>query len=497
MKFSGLVDGFCVYTRETPFHGFSFAANGWGKCEIIAWLLAILACIAIAIQQTVNLVEQYEAEPTETKVLVNYNKSIQLPTPTLCFPISLGENFSYPSYTIWRDEIKISGSTSGLFSRLENITAKEIYKRESDMVKLMYLVFAEITGREEKVITSGLTPEVKWKLKSSSESYKVFASSKRSIDYLLKLTGALICKLLSVEARFEYMDKRETYLMKTVFFNVCKPELVSHIDKNVLCMKLHTETEKFEFYGPQDTLSISLKIDSWLPPNTTETKFWFDVGGRSHYDAYSDGGNVIAAELKTSTRVATQLMNSFRSLNLKRRACLQDLNSFECQRICAGNHIATCGCWPLYFFDINKANLPFCTGRYPSNLSSMLMPDYNDCARKKEMQSQIPPACFMACTNACYYQQFMLIPEMSGNCLETDLTELKIYIRDFTYSTVVEIVTKDWQSFMCEFGGNIGVWLGGSILACVHVPVYIFKMLYSVTVKKKQNLNKISTQTYY
>lgn len=56
------------------------------------------------------------------------------------------------------------------------------------------------------------------------------------------------------------------------------------------------------------------------------------------------------------------------------------------------------------------------------------------------------------------------------------VTTLVIYARKFRYPVVTEYPTLGWAEFLASFGGSIGFYIGGSILAFIHVPLYLLHM---------------------
>jgi len=96
----------------------------------------------------------------------------------------------------------------------------------------------------------------------------------------------------------------------------------------------------------------------------------------------------------------------------------------------------------------------------------------NDCTNK----------CHSNCRHLKYFIQSIEDRDCSNHA---NVTSIHLEVGDFAYIFAIEEPTTSWQNFLSDLGGIIGVWLGGSIIAFVHIPIHLCKVIASVLNRSK------------
>ncbi len=147
-----------------------------------------------------------------------------------------------------------------------------------------------------------------------------------------------------------------------------------------------------------------------------------------------------------------------------------------------------CQCWPFVICELKPQNIPLCLENVTSYANETIpykVPLYKQC-----LVGRFPYAieeCLQNCLPDCDYQQVVFFNDDTSYYFgDQNATVLTVTVADFVYPLFVEYLIEDWQTILNAFGGNIGLWLGGSLLAIIHLPVFLVKILLGIIVKIKK-----------
>lgn len=485
------------YAEETPFHGLSMAYRAFSLWEVVSWILMVMLCIVMTIQQTIALVEVYVGEPTSTSTTIRKNNSIAF-NLVFCVNPSTG-----PPLLIETDQEIIQQLLNNLTSEdLEMLrTEAGIPLLNPKLVTLMAEIFRSLTMAEIYFFFSGGLSSVPWSYSGEDEAMAVdrvfnyLISANVSFTKLFKVVAVHLCNLMHLSVSIHHMQEMKSmYQVQT--YNVCRMDAIASFSMLGFCVKLLPNTV---FNTPVDYLQIYVVPQNVFPvisslENSGEVHL--DLSGRQMYASYFNKGNVLGIPFNSKSKVLTHLQGHYVSQNLRRAPCSSSLSRFNCDMRCyAYTGYTECQCWPFITSFVKPLDISCCFENMtiPNNKTrSMMIPHYDQCLKNLTFPLE---HCKSKCLPDCEYQQFgYLFDANLEDPYQDNGTLLLMTVSDFVYPLMVEALTKDWQSIMNEFGGNIGLWLGGSILAIIHLPVFLAKCLLGMVSRGKISIS-METQT--
>ncbi len=487
------------YSEETPFHGLSIAKRAWNVWEVGSWIVVVLVCGGMTIQQTVTLANIYLSEPTGTSTKICKNNTITFPNVVLC----VNQPSNHPLF------IEIDPQT--IQSLLSTVTTSQInqinlgldvYTIDPELIRIMAEIFRSITAAEILFVFNLSLPVSVWsplpqknfspaKSMAVATVFKYVKENNISLEKLYKVVAANLCQMMRLSVSINWFV---TSIMsfKAHAYNVCRVDTITSLNSMGYCVRLEQNNS---FHNPLDYLQITANPEIVFPGSAVYGSLHLDLSGRFLYGAFLNKGNLVAAPFGGKTVVAAHIQGQYKSENLRRSPCSNSMTTYDCELFCYGlAAYDKCKCWPFAVAYLKPADINFCLQNLPLPVDiSVMIPFTNSCFTGPLSFST--SVCMDKCVPDCEYQQVVFLTDSSfyyaGNDTTTALT---MTVSDFVYPLLEERLTEDWQSILNEFGGNIGLWLGGSVVAIIHLPVFMIKCLVGAVGGFKRSI-VVSTET--
>lgn len=333
------------------------------------------------------------------------------------------------------------------------------------------------------------------KIKSTglSEEAVVFA-----FTYLLKYTTSNLTRdqVKSAETEFlEYFRQNNFSRIEDFYFNVAldsesfigqcelcvsKQNLSKVRFCNTVCYKLHLQdidsrlqidalpaaielfsqnfTSKMQLPKPRSRYALIIQEDERFPNPAKEIYF----------------------EPNTCNNIyVTPKVNKF--VSTTQRPCVENSDrnySFKlCQSDCIlKNHIAKCmGCYVLGFFDGPSND----SEEYPLCNVYKFVPNFDKCMANLSNNAQ---SCLAKCSPPCTQNTYdvsvsTLKHELTPIQSETDFIIIQLFyqVTTFGIETYEEVFTYSFSSMVSNVGGQLGLWIGASVMTLIQLFVFCLK----------------------
>lgn len=451
----------------------------------------------MTIQQTVKLVEVFLTEPTVTSTKILKNETISFPDIVVCL--------NQPFYL----ELPFETDLKVIQNLLANVSKQDyqmlingtgIPELNSELVKLIFEIFRSITLAEIQFSFQQGPTKPYWSPYSFTNIQSrraavdlVFSHLKAkniSLETLSKVAAVHLCKLLRLNVTLLATLPLSN---KFINMNVCTSQSIASFTVLGICVRLN---ENVQFNSPLDTLFITVEPQAIFIDSRNLIKIYLDLSGRSMYASFLNKGNVLSVDYNHTKVVSAHVLGHYKTQDLRRAHCSNDLRKYDCEISCYGYTVVdVCNCWSIAAASMKPKTIPLCLENfiaYENDTEPFLIPQYRNCLHDLKFPLQL---CRKECLPECEYQQVLFMTESSfENSLDKNSTSLNISVTDFVYPLLVESLSKDWQTLLNEFGGNIGLWLGGSLVASVHLPIFFAKRLLQ-TLLSKRSMATVNIQT--
>lgn len=497
------------YSQETPLHGFNIACHAYNKWDLACWFTMIFACFGMFIQQTVQLAKVYQGEPTSTYVTLRSREPIVLPDLVLC--IMFGDFITKYNRTLSYDTLLNLLQDVNVSDLIRTQTEPE-YLPSMDVNLISYLLemLGRISAAEWAIAYDEPAKKELWDTGRSnmdlslamSHLHSFIINNKIPLIQLLKVTVSSICMRMKLSVTNQ----------KSSSFNVCSPNNVVYLDYHQFSIRLSDNMKPVRFATLKDVMILQFNASAVYNrpsdfPLQSALKFYLLFDGSPFQDlSTGSGGTMLVGQMESKSCVSLRLRSSFKAKNLKRKPCSVVNSNFVCENICwAQLLLRNCSCWPISLFPYKPQLQTFCS-EVPFNNSANIneIPQLAQCRWGNSPFYPKVPLCQQNCPNDCQSKEYEFTQETnasSPNCAESEIfnfssdssTSLMLMANGFTYTLIEESVVKDWQTFLSEFGGLLGVWLGGSIMAFFHIPMFLIKTVYFWKNDKKRRPTQTRT----
>lgn len=505
---------FSTYAQQTPLHGFSFVAGSYRLLEQIFWAVLLLISFLMTLVQSVNLISYYRSEPSSTIVSPMINKTISLSRTTFCV-----ENF-------WQridssDLLKMRSSLNNLseadLALLRNSSVDSPTPvLSTDIMTCTFSLFSAVTEAEWTFFDASydyLSNLTDWKsdkvdgltTPGFNSILNFFAERNVSMDKLWRSLVYSACRLMNLTATIsvqntDWMTKAKIKKNVTTI-DICDPTRVTFIDEYSFCLKINSKLAKssFKFSSPTDFVQIS----ALFPQNWTSERLIMsvDLDGRdflrSNAEAISiNPGNAVTAYFGNQNRFDVSVDGDYQLYSSKRKPCIKDGSQMDCIYRCHSQSLVeVCKCWPLVFNRIRPDSIPLCIDTHNISIQpARAQLNFSSClwkyARSREQNykkelgdSQFLSECLNLCPINCRHSKYFF--QDTGVEANDIYSYIQLSVTDFAYLNIQEVPSTSWETFLSDFGGIIGVWLGGSIVGFVHIPVYLGKLIAENLRRKK------------
>lgn len=295
-----------------------------------------------------------------------------------------------------------------------------------------------------------------------------------------------------------------TFRLKTGGFrrydlNICNVTNFVYMTELGFCVNLDSTKEIVTFRNSFDMLVITSEppqLDSFLNQSKAENAkglVLVDILGTKFSKLQ---GYVFSSSYLKHAVTTIDIHGHYKSYNSRKRPCYPYKNgAVACRDYCFGKLIANhCKCWPVHFVAYQEAQkgMRACADmRLEQNSTPYYIPDYNLCS----MDNFTYHECESHCLNDCEHVKLTFMtdvvdPIVYQNKLPfkypNSSTLLLIKCGSFSYPQIEEVLAKSFESFMAEFGGLIGLWLGGSLIAFTHIFIFFGRMVHQWLERFKQ-----------
>lgn len=476
------------YAEETPFHGLSMAYKAFSIWEVVSWITMVIICVFATILQTVTLAQVYLNEPTGTSTIIRKNQTIEFPKAVLCINQPMDLPMAFQTNLIFIQSL-LDNLTNEDINMLKNGVASSSLNLE--LLKIAAEMFRSISLMETAYIFNWSLPGSLWSLISLESEFMernaavnlVFQFIKGqniSLEKFKNIVAVGLCNIMRLAVSMNWFAV-EKGSFKKHFFNICRTDYITSFTQLGLCVKLGQD---IQFHNPIDFLQIIIEPQNLFSDRLiSQGALHLDLSGRPVYGSFINKGNVIGGQFLSKTVVAAHVQSEYQSENLRRAPCSSTSSTYDCEMLCYAKAVENvCKCWPFSISYLKPPDIPMCLekGEIMSNISMPYeIPTYKECL--KEPMKFATGLCQSKCLPDCQYQQVVFLTDSSYYYdIQNNATMFTMTVPDFVYPLLVESLTKDWQSFLNEFGGNIGLWLGGSLLAIIHLPVFIIKCILGI-----------------
>lgn len=290
---------------------------------------------------------------------------------------------------------------------------------------------------------------------------------------------------------FTYRSKRVTR-----FYDICNTASLGSVNEIGVGLPVSDSSEPIFFRNRHDYLIASgnpEKMNEFLGEaklNSTLSGIYIYFFGAG----YTQGTSELTTHslVGQNTAITVDIQGHYMAYNSRRRPCNQQLNeASKCRHNCKIQAIYDlCNCWPLT--TVTFASLtplgPFCGDRMgpPQNSSPYYIPDYHECLSYREFGTVDPARnCIENCMKEdCEYFKLTFISELYPfPCSENISTCQMVSFRHFTFPLIEEVLAKSFGTFIAEFGGLLGFWLGGSVIAFSHLFLFLLASMCDLKVK--------------
>lgn len=509
------------FMTETPFHGFAIAAGASNFYEVLTWLVMILGCISIATFQTFSLIKLYISEPTMTVITLKYNDgSVKCKNSHICF------SWEFNPDTLVTDNATIDQLLARVTDeKVSDLKSSRISTDllEPPLLQLIVSMISQVISQEANIFSDRMVQkQVLWGISASEDQnhwslakniaiyriYQFFVSRHVSMAQLMRASASLACQLMTVKVTMTNYNVLSGSYNNSISLDVCNPKAFASLGELGFCMFTDPTNEQMVFRTTFDYLLIESNpqlLYSYLNESgsaASQGSVLLDlIAGRS-----TDGltSYLVASEYMKHTKMTVDVHGHYRSYNGRRHACSNDINNeaADCKSYCRAVFIAQiCRCWPLYFVVLapKKEGMRYCLDgvRTPQNSTPYHMADYHRCLSNRDFGANDPSYdCQQSCLEDCEHVKLTFVTEQNTDvyklnyCTNCTTTQF-VKFGSFAYPYIEEVLAKSLESFIAEFGGLVGLWLGGSFIAFSHVFVFLAHMLHGICVREKRQDRKI------
>lgn len=482
------------FAEETPIHGINIASHGCNFCDVIAWVVMILAAAIMTVIQTINLAKLYKTVPTATVLYLIRNDTISFDNSILCVQweknsltvdfLDTNQSSSTPNLDInldYLNEILANMSTDDLDNmRLSNNSFSNF---DLNVLHLLLGMFADATEYEsfylpifDDTMTVGIA-SVTWGNEAIRVVHDFFVQKEIPIENLLRSTASQMCSLMNIQ--------EIVYRSGAMNYRFCSPEFIKYLGRNQMCLKVWMPMVFNNWESTGTFVKLTVDPSPFLTNETINNylnsyHLTLDLNGAAHSDLSLNRNDLFFNAYGDSVYIFVSIVSDYQFYPTQRSACSYSLTSFDCKNLCYAHIIADLNkCWPITFTYLKPQNMSICTSGKSEN-NSLQISDYQSLLGNFQPLSSIVHTCSKQCLPNCFHKSY----EFKTNSLrklshDPPKSEISIEVQKFSYQLVKESPTKNWETFLSEFGGLIGVWLGGSILAFIHIPIFILKIIFS------------------
>ncbi|XP_041462486.1 acid-sensing ion channel 1-like [Lytechinus variegatus] len=451
VKYRDRVSWLAVFYKSVPeaigIGGLKYVFNpAEMKLRRLFWLFLIIAAFALLLVQISDRAKHLSRNPTSVDVYQNYTESLPFPTVAICNYNQLRRSMVegtelgdfLQTYTFDYHSIKTMDTSSPFFPLLSNHTMTDIFTTYGHQLEqtVEFAIFGKTRALD------------------------------RDTYFSTKITDFGLCTVFN-----DAESGNPPLLIK-------RPGALSGLQ-----LRLNVEAAEY-FWSPSFRPSSGFQIviyEYGSQPLIEDQGFGIAPGTHSHI-----GVEVIEA------------LNQEPPYGLCHDKQLKYFDRYgyaECYLECMGNFsVNACGCSGCGVFNVSDAQE--CTLWETFTCTSGSFADFVenetcDCpvaCRVLTYQPSISTTKYPTTTWAEYYQS--LSPELKlGDYMKENICYVSIYFKEISIKQITQNIDYNYFSFLCDIGGSLGLWLGGSILTVFEILDLFGNSMYTYTLRF-QNVKK-------
>lgn len=466
------------FNSVTPIHGLGFAHHSETVIGTIVWVMVVMLGAALFCRDLYNILRLKDKEPTATAVNVIHNKSLYFEQMQICIDI-LNSQRDQDQKT----NLNVENSTGaienfGLFAGANGTMKYSLVNKSQPVDDLVILLLSGLTTLAET--ENCLETNGDQEQNHVDRFVEVFYLMKKygtPLEEMAKFTAIALCKKISLSLHlFEIVGYG--------FFNptdkdLCRPENFLSINEKQMCYQwlpaLGFNSDKENEAGYAVSIGSS-NTDKYIRPDGQLTLYGGSARDKSNSQSVSYG---------TKTSFKWKYDGVYSSYSRKREPC--GSGSTECRERCKAKTIFVdvCGCWPLRHLSVKPNSITICpiaeNVTDDQNMNHVYGSCYDRVLDVTQNLDQIVESCASLCPKNCQYESYSFseLKRFTDKGPYTDNPATFIWLRDgkFVYPRFEESQLFTTDYLIAQVGGSLGLWLGGSIIAILHIPVFFIAML--------------------
>lgn len=512
-------DYFLEFQGQTGIKAFAFLKSSVCPLERFLWGIVLAITIALTINDITNTFKKYFAEPTVTNVEVKRNHSFTLHDPVLCVQYDSetmettididDENLLRQILSVLDDKTDIIGYFESELYRMRNISEAQDYteaylRKTPDLSvlvpdkkfwNLLYVTQRMLSYiiRAENWIRGHKSTEIE--ATSIEKIFRYFHQKGTSFEKLWKTVGALMCQisdLIIIKIRHDRHNGTITHDVNLP----CIPHQVtwlggSPFDNSAIekvCVKLGGDSFYYKIRDDHNLITLSpqnLLSDTGLNEKVRR-RLKVTVDFEADRVTTTMSQNLLEILSTNQVVATTTVLGHFKSLSTRHHECSSHLKYLDCRSLCRAEYIENnCGCWALSWVDLFKSHkhrqMPqLCPGIQEKEVPKLHYFHFqrNSPSCEQLFSSYDPDmVCYKECYENC--EQWILsfrYSQFTEPIGDDNLTMIDLFVDPFSFPQFDVSLAFEGRAVLAALGGNLSFWIGASLLALLHVIVFICRM---------------------
>jgi hypothetical protein len=429
----------------------------------------------------IDLYNRYSNGETTSSVQFLNNKTFAFPASTLCLPINIGEfefieteqkHFHHEPvnvmFNITSKESLLDGNWS--YSLLQLAVQHQALYGQIERIGDFYTFLQKSTVNDRNV-SCGL---------EINNFDRYIRSIGVTIEELKQKCGIEVKKLITIDIK---------HLNETKGNQISGPmDLVNEtrfISETTICYWLQLDEHIFTTKTEGILLNVNREL---LPDSEKNCTFTIDLSGQDSnlnqgdFRAQEDG-SILSIQFEQMSTFQIKIREIFITLSPSINNCSQEKTQADCKDDCRIEMIQKyCNCTPVSWSRLNSTNKEYCTlDKYFSCFQYSGSGEPNNLDFQKDLAS-CSGGCLPSCTRIRYQQYYPFRAHSTG----PNIAKTTIQIQQFSYFAYLEDYSYTFSTYISEFGGDIGLWVGLYFLIFVeifYVALCVLSRLLMVLIK--------------
>ncbi|PFX34956.1 degenerin mec-4-like isoform X2 [Stylophora pistillata] len=516
-----LTKDFCSYTSA---HGFERIMSSKQWIRKAFWSLLFIAAIVVLCLQILTLLEKYRSRPLVTLVSLQSDTSLPFPTITLCnFNAIKYDALDESNFTDLKETIKKQNSSSNSTSSRKRRATADVVPTDSPPIprdsssgygdEYNENEDYDYWGDDEVGDPNYLDEEY-----FESEKVSLLLAGKEE-NYLSKLGHQFKDMILSCTYR-GVSCSNFTANFWTKFWHY-KYGNCYLFNSGLTSSGSNGPVVKSNKAGPTHGLNLEVNVeqDNYLDKFTPEAGVRLDISSQGYMPFPMEKGLSIPVGFATSIGLRKVMIerqdpfndnrchknSSIDKSNLYTRMFNASYSSTACKESClANNQFLQCGCME-YRFPVDKNPVCDITNKTTISCLNKLQKQYRD--NKLNCSSSCPPPCsqeeFKISTSLAVWPSVFFQDELikrgkfdwlDFGSLRRNVLKIQIFFEELNVEMIKEQKSYGIADFASDIGGQLGLWIGFSVLTIAEFIEFIM-LLFAHLAQKRTSRSKVKSTT--